>query len=401
MANKGYRILGVAEGVFDGTDFPVKQQQIPFHFYGLVAFYDPPKKNIGKVFQAFREAGIGIRIITGDNSLTTRAIAEQIHFQGMNEILQGNDLLNMGDEELMDTVEKVLIYTRMFPEAKLRVINALKARGEIVAMTGDGINDGPALKAANIGVAMGQKGTAIAKDSAAMILLEDDLSKMLDAIAMGRKIYDNLKKAIQYVISIHIPIILTVFLPLALGWLYPNIFSPTHIILLELIMGPTCSIIYENEPMEKQSMKRKPRPPTVTFFKWKELLTSIIQGLMITAGALFIYLHAVHLEYSEGLTRTMVFTMLLMSNIFLTLVNRSFYHSILTTLRYKNRLLPMIIGITLLITLLLVYVKPLSRFFEFETMNLSQMGLCVLSGFSAVIWYELVKWRKRIIRPLK
>jgi Ca2+-transporting ATPase len=143
------------------------------------------------------------------------------------------------------------IFTRMFPEAKLKIINALKANNQIVAMTGDGVNDGPALKAAHIGIAMGKKGTEIAKQAASLILLEDDLSKMVHAIAMGRKIYSNLKKAIQYIISIHIPIILTVFIPLALGWVYPNIFSPIHIIFLEIIMGPTCSIIYENEPMEK------------------------------------------------------------------------------------------------------------------------------------------------------
>src|SRR5690606_18857835 len=153
-----------------------------------------------------------------------------------------------------------------FPEAKLKIINALKAKNQIVAMTGDGVNDGPALKAAHIGIAMGKRGTEIAKQAASLVLLEDDLSKMVDAVAMGRKIYTNLKKAIQYVISIHIPIILVVFIPLALGWIYPSIFSPVHVIFLELIMGPTCSIIYENEPMEKNTMLQKPRPFSTTFF---------------------------------------------------------------------------------------------------------------------------------------
>jgi len=396
MARQGYRILGVAEATLNGTDFPERQQEFPFRFKGLVAFYDPPKDNIREVFQAFREAGIRIKIITGDTPLTARAIAEQIRFEGRDEMLEGDQLLAMGEAELENTVERVQIFTRMFPEAKLRVINALKARGEIVAMTGDGINDGPALKAAHIGVAMGQKGTAIAKDSAALILLEDDLSKILDAVAMGRKIYDNLKKAIQYVISIHIPIILTVFLPLALGWIYPNIFSPTHIILLELIMGPTCSILYENEPMEKQTMKRKPRPFTTTFFKWKELLTSIIQGLVITLGTLLTYQYSVKLGYGEDLTRAMVFTMLLMANIFLTLVNRSFYYSMLTTLGYKNRLVPLIIGIALFVTVSLVTIRPLAAFFEFETINLSQMAICAFIGIFSVVWFELVKWGKRL-----
>ncbi|MFM9949996.1 MAG: HAD-IC family P-type ATPase, partial [Saprospiraceae bacterium] len=287
------------------------------------------------------------------------------------------------------------VFTRMFPEAKLKIINALKAKNEIVAMTGDGVNDGPALKASHIGLAMGKKGTEIAKEAASLILLEDDLSKMVDAVAMGRKIYTNLKKAIQYIISIHIPIVLTVFLPLALGWVYPNIFSPVHIIFLELIMGPTCSIIYENEPMEKNTMIQKPRPFTNTFFNGKELTTSIIQGLMITAGTLLIYQYAVYQGFSETITRTMVFTTLIAANIFLTLVNRSFYYSILTTIQYKNNLVLWIIGITIAITGVLLFVKPMAQFFEFEALNPAQLLVSIWTGFLFVIWHEMIKWRKR------
>ena len=287
------------------------------------------------------------------------------------------------------------VFTRMFPDAKLKIINALKANNEIVAMTGDGVNDGPALKAAHIGIAMGKKGTEIAKQAASLVLVEDDLSKMVDAVAMGRKIYTNLKKAIQYIISIHIPIILTVFLPLALGWIYPNIFSPVHVIFLELVMGPTCSIMYENEPMEKNTMLQKPRPFTTTFFNWKELATSILQGLVITAGTLTAYQYAVSQGYDEALTRTMVFTTLITANIFLTLVNRSFYYSVFTTLAYKNNLVPLIIGITILISGLLLFVPPLTRFFGFECLNFSQLLICMGIGFVSVAWYEVVKWMKR------
>ena len=208
-------------------------------------------------------------------------------------------------------------------------------------------------------------------------------------------IYTNLKKAIQYIISIHIPIVLTVFIPLALGWIYPNIFSPVHIIFLELIMGPTCSIIYENEPMEKNTMVQKPRPFTTTFFNLKELTTSIIQGIMITAGTLIAYQYAVHQGFNEAITRTMVFTVLIAANIFLTLVNRSFYYSIITTLKYKNNLVLLIISITIAISGLLLFVKPLTKFFKFETLNLSQLSISVAIGFLCVIWYEVVKWRKR------
>lgn len=399
LAADGYRLLGVADAEFDGDDFPPAQQDFKFRFKGLVAFYDPPKKNIQAVFDAFYRAGIAVKIITGDNDVTTAAIARQIAFKGYDLSLTGDEVMKRTDRELNETVQKINIFTRMFPEAKLRVINALKARHEIVAMTGDGINDGPALKAAHIGIAMGKKGTEIARQAASLILLEDDLAKMVDAVAMGRRIYTNIKKAIQYVISIHIPIILTVFLPLALGWVYPNIFSPVHIIYFELIMGPTCSVIYENEPAEKNTMLRKPRPFTKTFFSWRELTTSIIQGLAITAGSLGIYQYCVLHGYSEPVTRTMVFTALVSANLFLTLVNRSFYYSCWHTLRYKNRMVSFIIMVTVALTILLLSVPVLARFFDFEVISLPSLLLAAATGFVSVIWYEVVKWVKRLYPP--
>lgn len=396
MTNEGYRVLGVGEAVFKENNFPVTQQEFQFTFKGIVAFYDPPKKNIKSVLESFYQAGITVKIITGDNTATTSAIAKQVGFRGYDKSLTGDELMQLKDDELRLRVADTYVFTRMFPEAKLRIITALKANSEIVAMTGDGVNDGPALKAAHIGIAMGKKGTEIAKEAASLILVEDDLSKMVDAIAMGRKIYTNLKKAIQYIISIHIPIILTVFIPLALGWIYPNIFSPIHVIFLELIMGPTCSIIYENEPMEKNTMTQKPRPFTTTFFNWSELTISIIQGLVITMGTLSIYLYSVSQVYSEVLTRTMTFSVLITANIFLTLINRSFYYSVFTTLKYKNNMVWLIITITLVICAALFYIKPLTKFFEFESLNITQLLICISVGFLSVIWFEAVKWKKRL-----
>ncbi len=308
--------------------------------------------------------------------------------------------MQLSDTELTKKVTSCFVFTRMFPEAKLKIINTLKANHEIVAMTGDGVNDGPALKSAHIGIAMGKKGTEIAKQAASLILLEDDLSKMVDAVAMGRRIYTNLKKAIRYIISIHLPIILTVFTPLALGWIYPNIFSPVHIIFLELIMGPTCSIIYENEPMEKNTMLQKPRPFTSNFFNWKELTTSIIQGLFITAGTLGIYQYAVSQGLNETITRTMVFAVLISANIFLTLINRSFYYSVLTTLKYKNNLVLLIILLTIAITGSLFYIPVFSSFFLFSSLPAPELLLCIGTGFASVIWYEIIKWRKRELGSL-
>jgi P-type Ca2+ transporter type 2C len=395
LATDGYRVLGVGVSNFTGDDYPQQQQDLSFDFKGIVAFYDPPKKNIQKVLEDFYTAGISVKIITGDSAATTVAIAKQVGFRGYEKTITGDELMQLEEGALQTAVIDTSIFTRMFPEAKLKIINALKSNNQIVAMTGDGVNDGPALKAAHIGIAMGKKGTEIAKQAASLILLEDDLSKMVDAIAMGRKIYTNLKKAIQYIISIHIPIILTVFIPLALGWLYPNIFSPVHIIFLEIIMGPTCSIIYENEPIEKNTMSQRPKALTNTFFNWKELSVSIIQGLVITAATLFIYRYSVANGYDEALTRTMTFTVLIGANIFLTLINRSFYYSILTTLKYKNNMVLFIVFITIALVGLLLFVQPLTTFFKFERLNAPQLLTCVAVSFISVMWFEVVKLIKR------
>ena len=400
LASDGYRVLGVGRIDFPGNDFPEKQQMFGVSFKGLIAFYDPPKDNISSVFSHFYNAGINVKIVTGDNAATTLNIAKHVDFKGADKALTGDELLAMDEKALQKNIGSVNIFTRMFPEAKLRIINALKSNGEIVAMTGDGVNDGPALKAAHIGIAMGKKGSEIAKQASSLIIVDDDLGKMVDAVAIGRKIYTNLKKAIQYIISIHIPIILTVFFPLVLGWKYPNIFTPVHIIFLELIMGPTCSIIYENEPMEKNTMLQKPRPFTNTFFSAKELSGSIVQGLMITVGTLAAYQYSIYQGWDEPVTRTMVFIALISSNIFLTLVNRSFYYSVITTMFYKNNLVSLIIGATAIITVLILVLPPLTAFFQFSAPDLHEIAVSVLIGFVSVIWYEAVKYFKRKRSPV-
>ncbi len=395
MTNEGFRVLGVGYANFSENHYPKRQQEFLFEFKGLVAFYDPPKANIQQVFETFYKAGIQLKIVTGDNTATTLSIAKQIGFRNTDKVLNGNELMAMDDATLKVKVMETAIFTRMFPDAKLKIIQALKSNNQIVAMTGDGVNDGPALKSAHIGIAMGKKGTEIAKEAANLILIDDDFAKMIDAIAMGRKIYINLKKAIQYIISIHIPLILVVIIPLALGWIYPNIFTPVHIIFLEIIMGPTCSIIYENEPMERNLMILKPRPLTTTFFNLKEITISIVQGLVITLGLLIMYHYCVGNGYSEKATRTTVFLTLIASNIFLTLVNRSFYYSVFTTIRYKNNLVLMIILLTLVMTSLLVFVPVFTKFFLFERADLTQIGGSLLVGFVSVMWIEIYKFFKR------
>ncbi|MEP6263049.1 MAG: cation-translocating P-type ATPase [Gillisia sp.] len=401
MALLGLRVLGVGQTTFEGRNFPENQEEFIFEFLGLVGFYDPPKENIEETLNQLYDAGIKVKLITGDNPFTTNTIANQVNFRGSNDSVTGEELMQLTEDDFDKKVHNSSVFTRVFPEVKVKIVNSLKRQQEIVGMTGDGVNDAPALKAAHIGIAMGKRGSDLAKESSSLILSDDDFSKMVDGVAMGRKIYYNLKKAIQYIISIHIPIILTVALPVILGWIYPVIFSPVHVIFLELIMGPTCSIIYENEPLEKNSMLKPPRAMEETFLRWKELSLSIIQGLVITAGCLIMYQYSVQNLYSEDLTRTMVFSTLIIANIFLTLVNRSFYFSIWTTFKYKNSLIWIIIAVSFGILLLMIYEPTMASFFKLEPLSWRQLSLVLAAGFVSVIWFEIYKAILRIRKPLK
>ncbi len=396
FGKQGYRVLGVGKAEFEGNSFPEKQQDFKFQFLGFTVFYDPPKKGIQQVFQKIYDAGIKVKIITGDNAETTKAIAKQAGIRNETEAITGAEIVHKSEAELLEISKKTTLFTRMFPEAKLNVVNAFKKEGEVVAMLGDGVNDAPALKAAHIGVAMGNKGTEIAKAAASLVITNDDLDKLITGIAAGRRIYTNIKKAIQYIISIHIPIILTVSLPLFLGWIYPHIFTPVHVIFLELIMGPTCSIVYENEPIEKNTMHEKPRKMTDTFLNFRELGISIVQGLMITAGVLFAYRFSSDNGGNEETTRAIVFTTLIFANIFLSLVNRSFVYSVIESFKYKNNLFPLVIGATLLLLFAILYIPPFAAFFKVTALSPEQLVTALVIAAVSVLWFEVYKWIKRM-----
>lgn len=395
FGSKGYRVLAVAKTSFEGDDFPVHQEEFIFEFLGLTVFYDPPKNGISKVVQQIYNAGIELKVITGDNADTTNAIALQSGIINHYPIVNGSEIADLQNMDLQTLVKKTSIFTRMFPEAKLAVVNALKKEGEVVAMLGDGVNDAPALKSAHIGVAMGTKGTEIAKAAASLVITNDDLGKLITGIAAGRRIYSNLKKAVQYIISIHIPIIFTVSIPLFLGWIYPQIFTPVHVIFLELVMGPTCSIVFENEPMEKNAMRQAPRKMSETFLNWRELSISIIQGIIITIAVLFAYQWMVKQGGNEEQTRAMVFSTLIFANVFLSFVNRSFFYSVFESMKNKN---PLLIGITVIVLMLLILilnVKPIAAFFHLQSLSLYELGTAVLIASIAVFWFEGFKWLKR------
>lgn len=398
LATKGYRILGVAKASVaqNLTNFPVHQDHFDWQFLGLAALYDPPKPGIRQVFEQFYEAGIQVKMLTGDYAETALTIAQESGLRNNGKFLTGDDAMYMSETDLREAVKELDLFVRMFPEAKLRVIEALKANGEVVAMTGDGVNDGPALKAANIGVAMGDRGTDIAKKAASLVITDDNLRKMIDAIANGRKIYHNLKKAIRYIISIHIPIILTVLMPLLLGWQFKNIFTPVHVIFLEMIMGPTCSIFFENEPMEAGTMKREPRSRSEGLFSWRELSGSILQGLIISLGVLGVYFWAMTTGHGEDVTRTMTFITLITSNIFLTLVNRSFRETIVKTIRYNNNLLPIVLIASVVLLGCLQFFPFIRQMFHLVQLDLHDWLICAAVAFISVFWFELYKTLKKM-----
>ncbi|WP_209331114.1 cation-translocating P-type ATPase [Lunatimonas salinarum] len=393
---QGYRVLAVGKADPEIAQYPQTQQEFEFSFIGLLAFYDPPKKNIPEVLQSFYDAGIDVKMITGDYAQTASSIASQIRLHSPDSVITGEEIMSLDPSELKQKVKQYTVFARMFPEAKFRIVEALKSNGEVVAMTGDGVNDGPALKAAHIGIAMGKRGSEVAKGAAALVLMDDDLGHMTEAVALGRRIYENLKKAIQYIVSIHIPIILIVLLPLVLGWEYINLFSPIHVIFLELIMGPTCSIVFENEPIEPDSMSKPPRKVTQTFFSWPELSISVLQGLMITGACLGLGYWLMKGGESEETVRTVVFATLVFSNIFLTLVNRSFHHSFLKTLRYPNKLIPLILATSLFLLVIILTVPLVQSVFDFEAVGMDTVLQALVAAIVGVFWIEGWKaWRRR------
>jgi Ca2+-transporting ATPase len=389
-AQQGYRVLAVAKSMAD-KPWPVSQQEFQFIFLGLIAFNDPPKENIAEVIRGFGEAGVKVNMVTGDFTGTAVAVASQVGI-GAADVMTGKEVMQLDDEVLRRKITGIKIYARMYPESKLRLINALKQNQEIVAMTGDGVNDAPALKAAHIGIAMGQKGSAVAKKAASIIIADDDLAHMIEAISLGRKIYDNLKKAIRYIISIHIPIIMIVSLPVLLYWKFSVVFTPVHVIFLELIMGPTCSIVYENEPAEPGIMKRKPARMHAGFLMSSQLILSIVQGLVAGGACLLAGFYFSQSGSSNNEVRTVIFLTLLFCNLMLTLENRSDKLSIFYILSFRNNLMVAVFIINLLFIGGIMFMPYIQKIFMVETPSIFIVVVCILTALAGTMWVELWKY---------
>ena len=395
LAKDGYRVLGVASAAYESSQFPGSQNDFNWHFEGLLALYDPPRKNIPAVLRVIQDAKINVKIVTGDYPETAVNVAQKVGIIKPSHYYTGEEVMAMSDDQLRMAGQETNVFARMFPDVKLRLINALQADGKIVAMTGDGVNDGPALKAASIGIAMGRKGTEIARQASDLILTDDNLEKIVTSVREGRRIYGNFLKAIRYIISIHIPIILTASLPVAFGWAYPNIFTPIHVIFLELIMGPTCSIFFEKEPAERDNMLLGPRQKS-GLFTTEELLISIVQGVIITTGVLSLYYYFMNKGYGIEEVRTIVFTTLILSNVFLTFTSRSFTKTIYYTSRYKNGLALAIIIVSTVFLFLLHFVPAVRNLFQLTSIAQVDFWFCLVVAFAATMWFEIYKmdlWR--------
>lgn len=391
LAKQGMRVLGVGTALWVADTLPGSQEEFVFDFLGLIGFHDPPIENVNDTIADFYRAGVEVKMITGDYSETASAVAKEIGLKNTASMLSGSDISKYSDVELKERVKSVNIYVRMSPEAKLRVVNSLIANGDVVAMTGDGVNDAPALKVANVGIAMGIRGNEVAKNAAALIITDDNLAHMVDAIAIGRAISENIRKSIRYIISIHIPIILIVMLPLIFNWKFSALFEPVHIIFLEIIMGITCSIVYENEPVEPGIMLRPPVKWSNRFLTSNQLTVSVMQGIAITLSCLGLGYWFMTTGHGENATRSVVFLSLLLSNIFLTMVNRSFKVSIVKSMRFKNRLmLPTLLVLTVL-TFFLFYFRPASDIFEVEHLSLNTVSVCALAAILSTLWIEVIK----------
>ncbi len=394
-ASEGKRVLAVGEGTLNDTIFPRHQQDIRFNYLGLLVFEDPPKKNVMTVFNSLYKAGVDLKIVTGDHLKTTQAIAKKIGFKGYENAIDGKQLMTLSDHEIYQSIKENSIFSRMFPEAKLRLVQALQNKNETLAMIGDGVNDAPALKAADVGIAMGTKGTDVAKESADIIIINDDLKYIVDAVAAGRNVYSNLKRAIQYVISIHIPLIMVVSLPILFSWEYSILFTPIHVIFLELVMGPTCSVVFENEPLEKSEMLRPPQKQAISFLNWSELSICVLQGLVIGLGFTVLYFLGINWGLNVSLIRSMIFVYLVISNVFLTLVFRSFTVSLFKSIFIKNNLVPIVITAALGMMSLIFFIPSWRSFFGFEVMSFHLWLICIGISFIAVIWFEVYKWYRR------
>jgi Ca2+-transporting ATPase len=398
MAADGLRVLGVAKAKIKQSALPGDQHDFEFVFLGLLGFADPVRPTVPAAIQECYKAGIRVIMITGDYPVTAQHIARQIGLKPLDKVINGAELYEMSDDELREKIKTVNMFARVVPEQKLRLVNALKENGEIVAMTGDGVNDAPALKSANIGIAMGGRGTDVAREAGALVLLDDDFSSIVKAIRLGRRIFDNLRKAMAYILAVHVPIAGLSLLPVLFGW--PLVLMPVHVVFLELIIDPACSIAFEAEPEEPNVLSRPPRDRKEPLFSRRTIILSLLQGLAVLIITLALYGFALNqgqgtLEERAAMARSLAFVTLVIANLGLILSNRFWSRNIISSLRQKNTALFIIIGATLALLTLVIYVPFLHNLFRFGPLHSNDLLICLGAGAVCIIWFEFVKFISR------
>lgn len=398
LAKRGQRILGVAKGKVENREFPASQKDFSFEFMGFLGFEDPIRPEVPEAIKQCYSAGIKVIMITGDYPETAKNIGKQAGLNEQDEILTGHDLKNLSESELKEKIKHVNIFARIIPEQKLQIIKALKANGEVVAMTGDGVNDAPALKAADIGISMGGKGTDVARESSSLVLLDDNFSSIVMAIKSGRRIFDNLQKAMGYIIAIHIPIIGLALLPAFFPAL-PILLMPLHIVFMELIIDPVCSIAFESEKEEIGVMNRPPRDPNMAFFGLKQIFKSSLVGLILLAMVLTVYFFSMQEGHTEGEIRAIAFTSLIIGNIFLILTTLSKTRNAIDVLFEDNISLKIILFIASTMMFLLISVPYLRELFSFEYPGYKHFYLAISGGFSLLFLMEMYKYLHLRLNP--
>jgi Ca2+-transporting ATPase len=390
MATEGLRVLGVARARFEGETLPDDPRVFVFSFLGLVGLADPLRESVLGAVADCGSAGIRVVMITGDYPATARAIAKQAGLES-SQLMTGEELNACTEDDLTHRVRDVTVFARTMPDQKLRIVKALKACGEIVAMTGDGVNDAPSLKAAHIGIAMGERGTDVAREASSIVLLNDDFGSVVEAVRLGRRIYDNLRKAMGFIFAVHLPIAGLALLPLVSG--LPIIFSPIHIAFLEMVIDPVCTLVFEAEIEEEDIMRRPPRAPDEPLFSGRLIWWSILQGVVAFAVVGAIYAVAYRQGMPANEVRALTFFSLVTAIVALIFVNRSFSASIAATLRRSNRALKIVLlGVVGILTLTLTW-PVAAHLFRFGPLHANDLALTLATGVTVLLILEILKSR--------
>ena len=397
MASDGLRVIAVARAEIHTCELPADQHEFKFHFLGLLGLADPVRPGVPEAVQDCYTAGIRIIMITGDYPGTAINIAQQIGLRPIDQIITGPELDAMSDDNLRERIKTVCIFARAVPEQKLRIVQALKVNDEVVAMTGDGVNDAPALKAAHIGIAMGGRGTDVARESAAIVLLDDNFASIVHAVRTGRRIFDNLKKAMTFIFSVHIPIAGMSLAPVFFGW--PLALMPVHILFLELIIDPACSVVFEMEGEEADIMRRPPRKLAEPLFGRKMVVIGLIQGFGVFLLAFIIYAFMIGKGYGENEARLLCFVMLVIGNLGMIFTNRSWRKSILATFRVRNEALWWVTGGTMSFLTMVATIPFFQRLFNFAFLDWKGIAFIITAACINVTISDYIKLK--IFQPNK